>query len=245
MKSNTEWIKWGRKDPLFGVSSWQGREKGGVNPWTDEEFYALGQSDFADFISCWNSFGYDRAHCVEIGCGAGRITKYLAGAFDRVSALDVSEDQIEYARSHIDRSNVDYFKVNGTDIPLEAASATAVFSVHVFQHFDSEKEAAKVFREIHRVLNPGGTLMIHLPMHRLPKYPVAPLLAGIISLWKTVGTIKADLNRKAGKMIMRGLSYDRTQLAALLQTLGFTEIEFRAFQVKSNRDWHDVVLARK
>ena len=75
MKSNIEWIKWGAKDPLFAVSSWHGKEKGGANPWTADEFYALGKSDFADFITCLNSFGYDRDHCVEIGCGAGRLTR--------------------------------------------------------------------------------------------------------------------------------------------------------------------------
>lgn len=245
MKSNIEWISWGKKDPLFSVASWPGREKDGTNPWTDADFYALGKSDVNDFISSWNSFGYDKAHCVEIGCGAGRLTMYLAEAFDSVTALDVSEDQLKYAQSHIDRSNIHYFKVNGTDIPLEANSVTAVFSAQVFQHFDSEKDAAEVFKEIHRVLKPGGTIMIHLPLHYLPKYPVAPFLTGIIYFWKKLGTLRANINRKAGKLIMRGLSYDRKHLVRLLQELGFSKMEFRSFQVTSNQDWHDFILAKK
>jgi ubiquinone/menaquinone biosynthesis C-methylase UbiE len=112
------------------------KEKDGANLWTDEDFNSLGKSDFGDFIACWNTFGYDHDHCVEIGCGSGRLTMYLAETFDLITALDVCEEQIEYARDHIHRSNVRYCKVNGVDIPLENECGTAVFSMLVFPHSD-------------------------------------------------------------------------------------------------------------
>jgi len=31
-KSNLEWKEWGRNDPLFGVASWPGKQKGGSAP---------------------------------------------------------------------------------------------------------------------------------------------------------------------------------------------------------------------
>jgi len=43
MKSNQEWMQWGKVDPLYAVASWKDRERSGSNPWTDEEFYAIGQ----------------------------------------------------------------------------------------------------------------------------------------------------------------------------------------------------------
>jgi len=78
-------------------------QKSGSNPWTDKEFYALRQSDWADFFAQWQQYGCDTRHCVEIGCGAGRLTKQITGTFDQVIALDVSEDQIDYTRSRVDR----------------------------------------------------------------------------------------------------------------------------------------------
>ncbi len=72
-----------------------------------------------------------------------------------------------------------------------------------------------------------------------------PLLDGTISLYQQLATVKANLNRKAGKLIMRMLVYDRAWLIDFIGALGFRQIEFRAFQVKSNRDWHDFLLARK
>jgi|SRR5271165_4252808 len=245
MKSSLEWKKWGEMDPLFAVSSWAGKEKGGKNPWTDDEFYELGRSDCENFMPVWKSFGYDRSHCLEIGSGAGRLTRHLAEYFECITATDVSEHQLQYAQTHIDRKNIRYLKINGVDIPLQSGSVSAVFSTHVFQHFDSQEDAGRVFQEISRVLKPGGTLMIHLPLYILPKYPVTPFLVGAISLSKKLGTLRANLHRKAGKLIMRGLVYDRAWLIDFLPTLGLRKMEFRAFTVSSNGDWHDFLLAQK
>jgi len=245
MKSNHEWKEWGKVDPLYAVASWKDRDKSGRNPWTDEEFYALGKSDWEDFFAQWQQYGCDTRHCVEIGCGAGRLTKYIAGTFDRVSALDVSEDQINYARSKIDRPNIAFHITDGVAFPSVSDSVTAVFSAHVFQHFDSLSDVEHVFREAYRALSPGGTILVHLPIYSLPQSPLQPALRGMIAASKHVGTLKAGLSRKRGKLIMRGLACERPWLARRLEEMDFRNIEFRTFQVRSNQSWHDFVLAEK
>jgi 2-polyprenyl-3-methyl-5-hydroxy-6-metoxy-1,4-benzoquinol methylase len=100
LRTNSEWREWGRRDPLFGVASWSKKNVGGSNPWTDEEFYAIGQSDWREFEEHWRKYGYAAGTFVEIGCGAGRITSQLSLAFERGHALDVSEDMIRYASAH-------------------------------------------------------------------------------------------------------------------------------------------------
>src|SRR5437764_15041344 len=89
LKSNTEWKQWGREDPLWGVASWENKQKHAGSAWTDEEFYALGQSDWQDFIGQWDHYGVNRESCLEVGCGAGRITKQLVNSFATVYAVDV------------------------------------------------------------------------------------------------------------------------------------------------------------
>src|SRR4051812_12497898 len=168
MQSNVEWKKWGEIDPLFGVSSWEGKGKGDSQPWTDDEFYEMGRSDWSDFRKHWDQFGVEPGVCLEIGCGAGRITRQLATYFRSVKALDVSEGMIAYARKNVHSPNVEYLLGNGVELPLPDRSIDAVFSTHVFQHFEALADASRYLGEIRRVMTPGGTLMIHLPLYMLP-----------------------------------------------------------------------------
>jgi len=245
MKSNQEWKEWGKVDPLFAVASWKDRDKGGSNPWTDDEFYALGKSDWRDFFAQWQQYGCNTRHCIEIGCGAGRLTKHIANTFDHVTALDVSEDQVNYARSRVDRQNITYRVTDGVGFPRIPEPVTAAFSAHVFQHFDSLSDAEQVFREIHQAISAGGSFMIHLPIYSLPDSPLQGAMRGLISAYKHVGTLKAEIDRLRSKMIMRGLPYERSWLAERLTVIGFRQVEFRTFQVKSNQSWHDFVLGEK
>jgi ubiquinone/menaquinone biosynthesis C-methylase UbiE len=173
--SNTEWERWGEIDPLYGVAAAKGRERGGKNPWSDAEFYERGQQHWQRFHPAWRRYGIDCRNCLEIGCGAGRITAQLAGVFAMVEAVDVSKGMIDYAVAHVTAPNVRFHLTDGTALPLESASITAVFSTHVFQHFDSIDQATLTFREIARVLAPGGSIMIHLPMYRWPVFHRAPM----------------------------------------------------------------------
>jgi ubiquinone/menaquinone biosynthesis C-methylase UbiE len=250
MKSNIEWKKWGERDPLFAVSTWRGKERGSADAWTDDQFYELGRSDWSDFAAHWEDYGLDRQHCVEIGCGAGRITKHLCNCFQRVTAVDVSQHQLDYAQSRLTAANVAFFLTDGLEIPLENGVCSAAFSTHVFQHFDSHAEAYEVFREIYRVLGIGGTMMIHLPVFQLPDMAIASLFRPMIALVKRIGDLRAALNRRlllSGKwrFVMRRLRYERRYLIAALQKIGFAEIEFRAFALHSNNDYHEFVLATK
>jgi ubiquinone/menaquinone biosynthesis C-methylase UbiE len=245
MKSNQEWKQWGKADPLFAVSTWQGRDKGGNNPWTDEEFYALGQSDWSDFYTQWKQYGCDTRHCIEIGCGAGRLTKFIATAFELVSALDVSEDQIQYARDRVGQQNISYMVTDGKQLSSVQSPVTAIFSAHVFQHFDTFSDTETVLREVYRKLAPGGTIMIHLPIYNLPDSLIKTVLNLLVVFTKQVGTIKASFNRIQNKLIMRGLTVERSQLVNCLEELGFQDIAFRTFRVRSNGSWHDFVFAQK
>ena len=41
---------WGKTDPLFAVASWENRNREGTSPWTEDEFFQLGKSDWQDFV---------------------------------------------------------------------------------------------------------------------------------------------------------------------------------------------------
>jgi len=246
LKSNIEWIQWGKDDPFWGVATWPNKQKGGSSPWEEPEFYAMGESDWQDFLPRWKQYGLRRETCLEVGCGTGRITRPLAEYFDRVYAVDVSEDMIRYARSVVG-GNVEFSMIDGLHLPQANGSVQAVFSTHVLQHLDSVEVGYAYFREFYRVLAPGGTLMVHLPLYALPDDGrVDVLMRPIYAVFRRLLQLRADIRRRIGMKTMRGTRYPIRSLNTFLIELGFENIEFRFFPVTRERtDLHPFVLATK
>lgn len=245
MRSDQEWILWGKTDPLFAVSTWKGRDKDSATPWGKRDFYAVGESDWSDFYLRWSNYGLEKSHVLEIGCGAGRITKQLAQCFSFVTATDVSPDQITLAKEAVAPKGVIFLITDGRHLQLEDASVSAVFSCHVFQHFDTFADALSVFREIFRVLSPGGTILIHLPLFSLPPSPLNPLIRLALHSQKFLGQAKANFQRLLNCRIMRGLFFETEFLRNALLKIGFCRVEVIQFPMKSNSSWHSVVFASK
>jgi len=247
--SNIEWKHWGKEDPLFGVAAWPGKGKNDVAPWTDEEFYRLGESDWNTFYSLWLSYGLNLESCLEIGCGAGRLTLQLAKSFQMVTAVDISEGMITRAQQHISSPNVRFLLVDGSSFPLEGRAFSAIFSTHVFQHLDSQEYATRYFAEIWRVLQPDGTLMIHMPVYewhpRTPKlvHLIFHLSEGLYDLKIRVNRtlIRFGINRTLMRMVYFPFSYVRDTL----HNLGFTGVEIRIFLPVGAAVPQPFVMARK
>lgn len=246
--SNIEWTAWAQKDPLYAVATCPERNKEGLVPWSDDAFYALGKADWQDFRTRWTQYGLDTDSCVEIGCGAGRMTAPMSETFGVVHAFDISEDMLEYARRKVPAKNVEFRRNTGADLPVFDCTISSVFSCHVFQHFDSLEVARYYFLEAHRVLCEGGTLMIHLPIYRWPNPSRAYRW---LHRWQSrISDFKAMLNRRlirAGvfRPLMRVLPYPIDWLFQELPKIGFEGVEIAIIRLTRNGDPHPFVLARK
>jgi ABC-2 type transport system ATP-binding protein len=92
----------------------------------------------------------------EFGCGTGFYTKVLASNADRVIASDVSRGMLEIARTQVSATNVT-FQIEDcqkSSLPDETFD-TAFLSLVI--HFT---EPQKTLAEMHRILQPGGVLII-------------------------------------------------------------------------------------
>src|SRR5271168_2513476 len=79
--------------------------------WSDEEFFASGESTVAeevltDLTNVCQGKDPRQMRVLEIGCGAGRVTRALAGLFGEAHAVDVSGEMVAQARAALaDRPN--------------------------------------------------------------------------------------------------------------------------------------------
>jgi cyclopropane fatty-acyl-phospholipid synthase-like methyltransferase len=131
--------------------------------WTDEEFFASGEKTVAEEILtdlgniCQGKVPGEM-RVLEIGCGAGRVTRALARFFGEVHAVDVSGEMVRLAKLALqDHPNASVYQNNGKDltvvpeIPFDFA-----FSSIVFQHIPSREIIENYVREVHRLLRPGA-----------------------------------------------------------------------------------------
>jgi len=220
--SNREWEHWGRIDPLYAVAAWPGKDLGGAAPWTEGEFRRLGESDFADIVRHWRHYGIAPGRCVEIGCGAGRLTGPLLSAFDTALALDVSPAQILRATRLLGEraQHVTFQVVSGATIPAPDGSCAGMLSTHVFQHLPSFDAVADV----------GGA-------HR--GAPVGPVRLGLRNTRTRV------LRALGFRRFMEYHRYPAARVLRCLESLGFHSPELRVFAMTSNGDAHSFFFARR
>lgn len=111
---------------------------------------------------------------LEIGCGSGESTQILLNSCKNVSitAIDLSKAYIEYGKEKMMKySNVEFIKMDGTDLSALQDKYDIVFSVYLF-HELPEKERFKIIESCYNVLNPKG-IMFHIDsiqMDDVPKY---------------------------------------------------------------------------
>ncbi len=131
--------------------------------WSDEEFFASGEQGVAEEILtdmgniCQGKDPLEM-RIIEIGCGAGRLTRALSKVFGEVHAVDISSEMVAQASKALaDRPNAHIYQNNGCDLtvlpPLEYDFA---YSAIVFQHIPSREIIENYVREVHRLLRPGG-----------------------------------------------------------------------------------------
>lgn len=101
----------------------------------------------------------------EFGVGCGRVARYFhQDGFTEFSGSDVDPELIEWCRMHLQCSNQkegNRFFTNDYLPPLscEPDRFDVVYVISVYTHMDVDAQKAW-FSEMHRVIRPGGTLLI-------------------------------------------------------------------------------------
>lgn len=98
----------------------------------------------------------NRGKVLEIGCGPGEIADYLKMKGSDIVGIDISEKMIEIARSLNPDIEFRVGDVFGLDYP--DASVAGIVAPYLIVNFGAE-DLPDAFREMYRVVVPGGTLL--------------------------------------------------------------------------------------
>ena len=124
----------------------------------------------------WEAEGRTEPSAVlDFGVGIGNSLPHLARLFPRaeVTGVDVSQRSLQVA-AHRFPGVARLLAYDGATIPLPGGSFDLIFSACVFHHIDGAEHAA-VFAELHRLLRPGGLMVVfeHNPVNPATRYIVA------------------------------------------------------------------------
>jgi len=104
---------------------------------------------------------------LELGCGTGKNTVFLAEVGERVHALDFSEGMIQKAREKVKAGNVRFSMADLTQRwPCEDAAYDLIVCNLVLEHIE---DLSFIFAEAVRVLDAGGRFFIN-ELHPFRQY---------------------------------------------------------------------------
>ena len=114
------------------------------NPWVAEELRAR--------------FAGRKLRVLDVGCGGGFLTNYLAPLGHAVTGLDLASDALKVARLHDATGRVEYIEGDAFRLPFPDGTFDAVCALDFLEHVE---EPGLAIREAARVLVPGGGFIFY------------------------------------------------------------------------------------
>jgi 2-polyprenyl-3-methyl-5-hydroxy-6-metoxy-1,4-benzoquinol methylase len=154
-------------NPTRGFHFHTGRPLAKILGYPDELLSGIPEDAIASLAGTGNPFALGPLRrgerVVDLGCGAGMdalIAARMVGPEGRVIAVDMTREMLEKAEASaaaMELANIEFKQAYIEDLPVPDAWADVVISNGVINLVPDKR---RVFREMHRVLKPGGRAQI-------------------------------------------------------------------------------------
>ncbi|CAN5923651.1 hypothetical protein BH11MYX4_BH11MYX4_04640 [soil metagenome] len=173
-------VKWrlNRENVYSAAAYWDWKatnlDDSSVSQWPNKALNAHYRAEHEALIA--QAFGELSGKTVlEVGCGTGRISRYLAGRGARVTGVDFSANSIELARKASEGDNPSYRVQSVFDLADEGAYDLVVCWGVLTVACRNAGELLTALQGIRRALRPDGRLFLVEPIHRGPLHRVLNL----------------------------------------------------------------------
>ncbi|MDP1845399.1 MAG: methyltransferase domain-containing protein [Candidatus Moranbacteria bacterium] len=187
---------------------------------------------------------------LDFGCGNGRLAGFLENNYQEFTGVDISQKLIDIAKQRYHSEKTEFIKVSPISkrsdcatkkecgqasfaLPFKDDYFDVVFSIAVFHHFPSKKYALKIAKELHRVLKPGGKIVI--TVWNLWQKQYLKFHQKTSKSW-----IDANISFKSGKKIFNRYHhpFEMGELENIFQEAGFETL-------KTKEGWNLLYIGRK
>lgn len=164
-----QWTKLGEADPYWSVLSSPEFRAVHLNQERILELRNSGRREARLLTEAEARTGHPLPNgvCVELGCGVGRITRYLAERFEKVIALDISPGNLRLCAEYVAEeglTNVETRLVSNFDDFANVPECDALFSVIVLQHNPPPVQRFILESLLSRI-RPGGGALFQVATH--------------------------------------------------------------------------------
>lgn len=189
--TDSEWEKFGKDDPYFGVITHDKYRKDNLTDENKEEFFRSGYIYIDHVLKKIKEHIdslYTSKKALDFGCGVGRLVIPLSGVSEYVTGVDVSDSMLNEAKNNCEaRSirNVRFVKSDGNLTSLNE-KYDFIHSFIVFQHIPV-KRGERIFKNLIEHLEDGGVCVVHVTYAKDSKVmKFVPLIKKYIPLGKNI-----------------------------------------------------------
>ncbi|MDY6995159.1 MAG: class I SAM-dependent methyltransferase [Actinomycetota bacterium] len=184
----------------------------------------------------------DRCHdrvVLEAGCGEGYGADLIADVASRVIGLDYDTSAVEHVRARYPR--VDMRQGNLADLPLPPESVDVVVNFQVIEHLWDQ---GQFIAECHRVLRPGGLLLMSTP-NRITFSPGRDTPVNPFHTRELNAAELTELLESAGLFTVESMLgvFHSARLAGLDDRHGGSIIDAQIARAVADAPWSDGLLA--
>lgn len=100
------------------------------------------------------------ARVLDVACGEGYGSHLLASVADSVDGVDIDGESIRHAQGRYARKNLRFHQGDATALDFDDDQFDVITSFETLEHLEAQQQ---LLAELHRVLKPGGLLLISSP----------------------------------------------------------------------------------